>query len=572
MKRCSIFLLFFLSAGSFINSLFSQAPTAFQYQAVIRNGDGEPVANALISLRVTILSDTILNIADYSEVHETQTDDFGKVAISIGNGTPSGGSFESILWESGTKFLKLEIDPEAGGNFQYFGTTRLLSVPYALYASQAPNSLTEGAGIDITGNVISNTGDLSPSNELQTLSKFGDSILLSNGGGSVTDADNQTLSVTVNGTNRQLQVSGGNSVIIDVADNDNSTANELQILSISHDTVYLSNGGYVKLPVPVSAIVPSGGCIQSTSVSPPSGYSYSGNSFEAGDEWNILPSMSYSRFGPMVAAVGTKIYVMGGWDGYNTVSNIVEMYDVQAKTWTRKANMPFGVVYAASAVAGNNIYVMGGYDGTNAVTRNQVYNTVTNAWSQAAALLSPRSGCKAGEFSGKIHLIGGYYNSSALSTHEMFDPASGNWTSKTAMTTARTDFALAVLNGGIYCIGGWNADVLNTNEYYNPTTNTWTTCYPMPDYRSGMCWGVVNSKIYVIGGGDTYSYSSRVGEYDPQTNEWKTMNYLPAPRSFSGAVVIDNKIYMAGGNFGLALNSCYEYNPLKTRYYLHCVP
>lgn len=67
---------------------------------------------------------------------------------------------------------------------------------------------TAGNGINISGSVISNAGDLSNSNELQTLSKSGNTISLSNGGGSVTDADAQILSISGN----TLSISGGNSV------------------------------------------------------------------------------------------------------------------------------------------------------------------------------------------------------------------------------------------------------------------------------------------------------------------------------------------------------------------------
>lgn len=69
---------------------------------------------------------------------------------------------------------------------------------------------TAGNGISITGNTITNTGDLSNTNELQTISKTGNTISLSNGGGSVSDADAQTLSLTGN----TLSISGGNAVTL----------------------------------------------------------------------------------------------------------------------------------------------------------------------------------------------------------------------------------------------------------------------------------------------------------------------------------------------------------------------
>ena len=45
---------------------------------------------------------------------------------------------------------------------------------------------TAGAGISIVDNIITNTGDISSTNEIQTLNLTGTTLSLSNGGGSVT--------------------------------------------------------------------------------------------------------------------------------------------------------------------------------------------------------------------------------------------------------------------------------------------------------------------------------------------------------------------------------------------------
>ena len=567
MKKIKAILLFLVI---FANG-FAQSPQAFQYQAILRSDDGNPIINTGVSLKISILSDTVLNIVLYAESQNIVTDNFGEISLQVGKGTVLAGEFSGILWESGQTFIKVEFDPAGGSNYQLSGRSQLLSVPYALYANQSGNSFAAGPGISITENTISNIGDLSASNELQTLSKLGNSITLNPGGGSVTDLDNQTLSVNSNGTTRQIQISGGNNVNIDVADNDNNPSNELQVISISHDTLFLSNGGFAKLPASTNAVVPVGGCIQSINPTPPQGYVYSGTGFTAGDQWNTLPSMSNSRFGSAVAAVGNQIFVMGGWDGLSAVSKVVEMYDLQAKTWTRKSNMPTGTVYAASAVVGNLIHVIGGYNGTSALSTHLVYNTLTDSWSQSTPLTSPRSGSGAAVVSQKIYLIGGFYNGASLNTNEMFDPLTNLWTSKITMTTARTDFAIAALNDVIYAIGGWDTDVLNNNEAYSPAANTWTTYYPMNTYRSSCSAAVSGNRIYVLAGGDSYRFTSNTEGYDPTTNEWISKSNIPASRSYFGAVGIGNKIYVVGGYFGSPLNSLLEYDPATKQYYIHCV-
>lgn len=57
----------------------------------------------------------------------------------------------------------------------------------------------------------------------------------------------QDLGSSVNGTNRTITITGGGSTTFCVADNDNSSNNEIQGLSRVGTTVYLSNGGNVSI-------------------------------------------------------------------------------------------------------------------------------------------------------------------------------------------------------------------------------------------------------------------------------------------------------------------------------------
>jgi len=504
MKR----ILITLAVCLIITGLFAQAPQAFNYQAVIRNSEGEPLPNNITSIKISLLSDTIQNSIIYSETHTTTSDNFGRINLQIGFGEPNSGIFAEIPWESGNIFLRIETDPAGGTNFQMMGQTQMLSVPFALFAHQSAQSYDAGEGISIQGNVITNTGDL-------------------------------------------------------------SNTNELQVISISGDTIFLSNGGFAKLPPATNAILPPGGCIHSTNPLPPPGYSYSGTGFTAGDQWHEMPQMTHARFGAAVVAIQNQIFVIGGWDGVNAVSNVVEAFDPETGIWTRKTNMHTAVVYPAVAVVGNNIHILGGYTGSNYTNRHQVFSTVTNNWSLAQVLPQARSGGGAANVDDKIYLIGGY-NGTVLSLNQMYNPASNNWTTKAAMPTPRTDFAIAQLYDGIYVIGGWNDDVLNTNEFYYPPTDTWYTYYPSDVYRAGSSAAIANNKIYLIGGGNQFSYSSKTEVYNANTNEWLSMASLASPRSYFGAVSINNIIYIVGGSFNGALKSMFYYNPETVKFYIHC--
>jgi uncharacterized protein (TIGR02145 family) len=70
----------------------------------------------------------------YVETHFDTTNQFGLVTLEIGNGIVEAGVFENIDWGNGLYYLQLRMDENGGLNFQYIGTSQLLSVPYSLYS------------------------------------------------------------------------------------------------------------------------------------------------------------------------------------------------------------------------------------------------------------------------------------------------------------------------------------------------------------------------------------------------------------------------------------------------------
>lgn len=130
-------LLLTLYAIITIAEIFAQVPEKMSYQAVVRNGSGQIIPNQKVGIKVSILQDSELGIAVYSETHAPTTNSMGLVTIEIGNGTVVSGIFGTVNWSSGNYFIKTEIDPAGGTNYTLMGTNKLLSVPYALYAKNA---------------------------------------------------------------------------------------------------------------------------------------------------------------------------------------------------------------------------------------------------------------------------------------------------------------------------------------------------------------------------------------------------------------------------------------------------
>lgn len=115
--------------------LWAQAPEQFHYQGIARNNSGTPLASKALGLRISILDGTATGPVEYVETHLTTTNTFGLYTLAIGNGTVVSGSMNDIDWSSGTKFVKIEIDPSGGTSYTVLGTSQLLSVPYAMFAT-----------------------------------------------------------------------------------------------------------------------------------------------------------------------------------------------------------------------------------------------------------------------------------------------------------------------------------------------------------------------------------------------------------------------------------------------------
>ena len=209
---------------------FAQAPNKMSYQAVVRDAADQLLANKAIGFQVTIEQGTAGGAAVYVETFTPTTNANGLVTLEIGTGNIVSGDITTIDWENGPYFIKTETDPTGGTSYSLAGTTELMSVPYALHARKAaiadsvvggttesdPVFTASPAG-GISGSDISNWNlDTSITNEIQILSISNDSIYLSDGGFAV-------LPVAVN--------------------NDNDSTNEIQQLISSNDTLYLNNGG-----------------------------------------------------------------------------------------------------------------------------------------------------------------------------------------------------------------------------------------------------------------------------------------------------------------------------------------
>ncbi|HLP19621.1 MAG TPA: hypothetical protein VK174_04940, partial [Chitinophagales bacterium] len=113
--------------------------TSIPYQAVARDSFNTPLPDRTISLRFSIREGSSGGTVLYKETDSVTTNKLGLFTTYIGEGTPVTGTFASINWGSGPKFLQVEADASGGTSYTSLGTNELKSVPFSLRAASADN-------------------------------------------------------------------------------------------------------------------------------------------------------------------------------------------------------------------------------------------------------------------------------------------------------------------------------------------------------------------------------------------------------------------------------------------------
>jgi hypothetical protein len=189
MKKLFTLLVFIITL-----TISAQAPQGFNYQATVRNNAGALMINKNVTFKFNVMKDTPTSVPVFSETHYVPTDDLGAVNLVIGKGTATTGTFTTIDWATGTYYLGIELN--TGNGFVAMGTSQLLSVPYALYASNSGNGTSIGAistssnpkGATITSGVL----NLSPADATN-------GGIVTTGNQTIAGAKTFSSDVTVNG-------------------------------------------------------------------------------------------------------------------------------------------------------------------------------------------------------------------------------------------------------------------------------------------------------------------------------------------------------------------------------------
>jgi N-acetylneuraminic acid mutarotase len=296
--------------------------------------------------------------------------------------------------------------------------------------------------------------------------------------------------------------------------------------------------------------------------------------------WVSKAPMQEARSGLGVAVVNGKIYAIGG-AGSTGFSCVNEEYDSVTDTWAFKAPMPTPRSAFGIAVYENKIYCIGGYAIINSIGTatavNEVYDPVTDTWTNKASMPTARLNLRANAVNGKIYLIGGIPTPDIGRTlNEVYDQASDTWTTKAPIPTGVDLYASAVVDSKIFVMKS------GLTQIYDAESDNWSTgAAPLMNSLIPCASTVISSnssvRIYLFGANTTGSYwmlssqSFTTQNYNPATGNWTLGTCMPAGRFDAGVAAVKDKLYVIGGfNYGarsgLSLNLPVIYSQANEQY------
>jgi len=286
----------------------------------------------------------------------------------------------------------------------------------------------------------------------------------------------------------------------------------------------------------------------------------------------VLPQTASTLAGARTRHTATllpsgKVLVAGGAAGSIALASAepvsAELYDPVSNAWSTAGKLSSPRTgHTATLLPSGKVLVAGGAD-----VSAELYDPTSNAWSAAGTLASARTGHTATLLpSGKVLVAGGATGSTALASAELYEPISNTWTVAGTLASARTGHTATLLPSGKVLVAGGAAGntALASAELYDSISNTWSAAGTLAGARAGhTATPLPSAKVLVVGGaaGDAALASAEL--YDPASNTWSAAGALGTARADHTAtfLVIAKLLVVAGDADGNSLASAELYDP-----------
>lgn len=197
----------------------------------------------------------------------------------------------------------------------------------------------------------------------------------------------------------------------------------------------------------------------------------------ADETWTALAPLpaGTDRGGGVAVAFGEHIYVFGGVR--SGAVDDVSRYHPASDSWETLGALPQPRDHLVGAAVGERIYLVGGREG--GIPSHEptvfIYNPDDDSYAEGAPMLTSRGGAAGCVLDDKIYVLGGEGydgDDTGVFPHvEAYDPATDTWEALAPMPTPRHGMGAAALDGVIYVPGGadvWGLAAVDDHEAFVP--------------------------------------------------------------------------------------------------------
>jgi uncharacterized repeat protein (TIGR01451 family)/CSLREA domain-containing protein len=260
------------------------------------------------------------------------------------------------------------------------------------------------------------------------------------------------------------------------------------------------------------------------------------------------------------------VLVAGGLDTATGVLTSAELFDPAADTWSPAGNMAFPRYdFGAARLQDGRVLVAGGDNFSvgppqeGPLASAELYDPAANTWSPAASMATRRARLNLVRLAtGKVLAVGGYTRVGTetvpLASAELYDPVTNTWSDAGSMSAPRQFFTAVLLDDGrVLAVGGTNASgvSLASADLYDPVTNSWSPAATLNEGRvSHTATNLPGGKVLVTGG-----FRLAIGPplasaelYDPSTDTWADAGRMQTARQLHAATLLPGgEVLVTGG-------------------------
>lgn len=276
--------------------------------------------------------------------------------------------------------------------------------------------------------------------------------------------------------------------------------------------------------------------------------------------WLRLLSAPLAVSRPVGVLVGRHYYLIGGEETGGLRNGPTQRYDMDSGLWDNALPaMPDPASNLCAAAIGTTIYVPGGYSGSAGFATLRAFDTQAGTWSVVASDPLPAAvyahGCAV--LDGRLYVAGGSGTGAPGNGVWRYDPAAAAGARWSAMPSLQNpaSYPGIVTDGDYLYVSTGNPTDATTVERFDPVLNAWTPLPPLNTGRGGAALLVSANTLIAVGGGwSTYQAGYEVLDRNHPSTGWSTVvGGLNVGRRTFGASGDGSTLIVAGGWAGAYL-------------------